>query len=199
MTFKDLVKSNRSYRRFDPSVKVDVETLTELIDLARHTASAANRQPLKYILCNDDQMNKKIFDCLAWAAYLTKWKGPKPGERPAAYIVILGDRSVSDNFFCDHGIAAQTMLLGATEMGLGGCMLAAINHKKLRPLLDVAPEHEVLLVIALGKPAEEVVIEDVVMDEEASAGNIRYWRDDAGVHHVPKRSLDALIVKKIVS
>ncbi len=197
MRFKDLVKSNRSYRRFDPSVRVDMETLNALVDLARHTASAANRQPLKYILCNDDQMNEKIFDCLAWAAYLTKWKGPKPGERPAAYIVILGDKSVSDNFWCDHGIAAQTLLLGAREKGLGGCMLAAINHKRLRPLLGISPDHEVLLVIALGKPAEEVVVEDVVDDDGESNGSIRYWRDDAGVHHVPKRSLDELIIQRV--
>ncbi|SLM27650.1 Nitroreductase family protein (fragment) [Desulfamplus magnetovallimortis] len=134
-------------------------------------------------------MNRQIFDCLVWAAYLTDWKGPAEGEQPSGYIVILGDKTITENFRCDHGIAAQTILLGAREIGLGGCMLAAINHKKLRPLLNVGDELEVLLVIALGRPAERVCLEDVGVD-----GSIRYWRDSDGVHHVPKRSLDEMIV-----
>lgn len=189
MAFVDLVKNNRSFRRFDQSVEIGTDTLKQLLDLARCSASAANLQPLKYLLSSDEAMNKKIFECLVWAAYLKDWKGPEPGEQPSAYIVVLGDKSITENFRCDYGIAAQTIMLGAREMGLGGCMLAAINHKKLRPLLNIAPEHEVLLVIALGKPVEKVVLKDVGGD-----GNIRYWRDSNGVHHVPKRSLDEIIV-----
>ncbi len=189
MGFIDLVKSNRSFRRFDQSVEVGTDTLKQLLDLAKCSASAANLQPLKYILCSNEGMNKKIFECLAWAGYLKDWKGPETGEQPSAYIVILGDKSITENFRCDHGIAAQSILLGAREMGLGGCMLASINHKKLRPLLGIDSEHEVLLVIALGKPAEKVILEDVGED-----GNIRYWRDSEAVHHVPKRSLDEMLV-----
>lgn len=188
MNISELVKTNRSYRRFDASVTIPMETLEEFVELARHCASAANRQPLKYILCADEQMNYKVFDCLAWAGYLSDWKGPEEKERPTAYIVILGDQAITDNYYCDHGIAAQTILLGAREKGLGGCILAAINHQKLRTLLNIKKEHEVLLVIALGKPVEEVFVEDLPED-----GNIRYWRDENGGHHVPKRSLDALI------
>ena len=189
MAFIDLVKSNRSFRRFDQSVEVGTDTLKQLVELARCSASAANLQPLKYILCSDEAMNKKIFECLAWAGYLKDWKGPETGEQPSAYIVILGDKSITENFRCDHGIAAQSILLGAREMGLGGCMLASINHKKLRPLLGIDSEHEVLLVIALGKPAEKVILENVGED-----GSIRYWRGSDGVHHVPKRSLDEMLV-----
>ena len=185
----ELVSGNRSYRRFDGSMTVKMETLKELIELARKVASAGNLQPLKYILSTDEEKNREIFSCLAWAAYLPKWKGPEPAERPAAYIVVMGDKSITENFRCDHGIAAQTILLGTRERGLGGCIFAAINHKKLRSYLSISDDHEVLLVIALGKPVEEVVLEPVGKD-----GNIRYWRDEKGIHHVPKRSLEEIIV-----
>ena len=110
-------------------------------------------------------------------------------ERPSAYVIILGDTAIARNFGCDHGIAAQTILLGATEKGLGGCMIGNIRREELRNALSV-PEHlEILLVLALGKPVEEVVIEPVAAD-----GKIRYWRDSDGVHHVPKRALDDIIV-----
>lgn len=191
MDFAETVKTNRSYRRFDSSQAIEMETLEELVLLSRYCASAGNKQPLKYVLCADAQMNSQVYDCLAWAGYLSDWKGPEPEERPTGYIVVLGDHSIADNFYCDHGIAAQTILLGARQKGLGGCILAAINHKKLRPVLNLKEEHEILLVIALGKPVEEVLLED--MDKE---GNIRYWRDDKGVHHVPKRGMEELIQGK---
>ena len=185
----ELVRGNRSYRRFDASVKVTADTLKTLVDLARNAASAANLQPLKYMLSAREGTNRDIFSCLAWAAYLTKWKGPEPSERPTGYIVVMGDKSITENFRCDHGIAAQTILLGAREKGLGGCIFAAINHKKLRQYLDIPDHLDILLVIAIGKPVETVQLEEVGAD-----GSIRYWRDENGVHHVPKRSLSDIIV-----
>ncbi len=189
-TFAELVKQNRSCRRFDHSCKMDDQTCRQLIELARHTASGANMQPLKYIISTGDTANEAIFDCLGWAAYLKDWKGPVREERPAAYIVITGDTSISKNFWCDHGIAAQTILLGARDKGYAGCIFASINQKKLRQSLEIEDHLEILLVIALGKPVETVCIEDVGPD-----GSIRYWRDENQVHHVPKRSLDELIYK----
>lgn len=186
--FFDLVKRNRSCRRFDNSHKIDLDTLKTLVDLARHTASAANNQPLKYVLSTDPAKNEEIFSCLGWAAYLTDWPGPEPAERPSAYIVITGDTTIAGKFWCDHGIAAQTMLLGARTMGLGGCMFGAINIKKLKGFLSIPDHLEVKLVIALGKPIEEIVIDPVGPD-----GSIKYFRDENQVHHVPKRSLGDLI------
>ncbi|MHB9035351.1 MAG: nitroreductase family protein [Armatimonadota bacterium] len=186
---RDLVRANRSYRRFVESEKISVETLRELIDLARCSASGANLQSLKYIISNTPERNELIFPATAWAGYLKDWDGPCEGERPSAYIVILGDTSISKNFFCDHGIAAQTILLGATEMGLGGCMIASVDRDLLRRNLQISEQYDVLLIIALGKPAETVVLEDVGAD-----GSIKYYRDESGVHHVPKRLLDDLIV-----
>ncbi|WP_286821624.1 nitroreductase family protein [Desulfobacter sp. UBA2225] len=188
--FKELVKSNRSCRRFDNAFALDTQTLTDLVELARYTASGANNQPLKYIISSSREQNDKIFSCLTWAAYLKEWKGPEPAEQPTGYIVILGDTTISNNFWCDHGIAAQTILLGARARGLAGCMFAAINIKKLKTLLGIGDHLEVKLVIALGKPVEQACIDDV-----DDGGDIRYFRDENQVHHVPKRKLEDLILK----
>jgi nitroreductase len=185
---RDLVIKNRSYRRFYQDVPVSIETLRELVDLARLSASGANRQPLKYILSCDPATNAQVFETLAWAGYLKDWPGPVDGERPAAYIVILGDKTISQAFGCDHGIAAQSILLGATEMGLGGCMIGSVRKAELSQALAIPAEYEILLVIALGKPYETVVLEAVGPD-----GDIKYWRDEQAVHHVPKRSLEEII------
>lgn len=187
---KELILKNRSYRRFFQDVAVSTETLQELIDLARLSPSAANRQPLKYLLSNQSDTNSKIFSCLAWAGYLTDWPGPEEGERPAAYLVMLGDSRITTNYTCDHGIAAQSILLGAVEKGLGGCILGAVNREQLRENLKIPSYFEILQVIALGKPKETVKIEPLPVDDD-----IKYWRDQNGIHHVPKRSLDELIIK----
>ncbi|HSH71330.1 MAG TPA: nitroreductase family protein [Deferrisomatales bacterium] len=188
-SLRDLVLRNRSYRRFDESHAISRDTLLELVDLARITASAANRQPLKYVLSWDPERNAAIFPHLAWAGYLKDWDGPAPGERPSAYIAILVDQNVAKEWWCDDGIAAQTMLLEATRRGLGGCMIGAIQKEKLRQALEIPDNLMIRLVLALGKPAETVVLEDLGSD-----GDIRYWRDDQGVHHVPKRSLDEIVL-----
>jgi len=187
--FKDLVQKNRSYRRFYEDVSIARETLRELVDLARLSPSGANRQPLKYILSSDRQRNALIFPTLTWAAQLKGWGGPGEGERPSAYIIILGDTEVSPTANIDHGIAAQSIMLGATEKGLGGCMIASIKKDMLRDALKIPSRYEILLALALGKPKEKVVIEPVKPD-----GDTKYWRDNDNVHHVPKRALDDIII-----
>jgi nitroreductase len=189
MGLRDLVVSNRSYRRFYEDVAIDCEVLKELVDLARLSASGANKQPLKYMLSCDAATNASIFPLLGWAGYLKDWPGPAEGERPSAYIILLGDTEISKSFGCDHGIAAQSILLGARERGFGGCMMSSVQREGLREALDIPSRYEILLVIALGKPKETVVIEAVGPD-----GDIKYWRDDEGVHHVPKRALDDIVL-----
>jgi nitroreductase len=185
----ELVKENRSCRRFYEDQAVAPETLKELVNLARMSASGANLQPLKYILSCDPSKNADIFSCLAWAGYLKDWPGPAEGERPAAYIVVLGDTSISESAGCDHGIAAQTILLGAREKGLAGCMLGSIDRNTLRDSLNIPSQLKILLVLAIGKPREQVVLETIGSDN-----SIRYWRDNEGIHHVPKRKLEDIIV-----
>ena len=186
---KDLILQNRTCRRFHQEVAVEHETLRELVDLARCSASGANRQPLKYILSSDPEKNALIFSQLSWAGQLTDWPGPPEGERPSAYIIILGDTEIGKSFGCDHGIAAQSILLGAREKGLGGCMHGSVKKDELRKAIGIPARYEILLVLSLGKPKEKVVIETVGPD-----GDFKYWRDSDGVHHVPKRRLDEIII-----
>ncbi|HUK99294.1 MAG TPA: nitroreductase family protein, partial [Nitrospirota bacterium] len=143
----------------------------------------------KYILSCDSTKNSLIFPHLRWAAYLKDWSGPSEGERPAGYIIILGDKRLKQSFNYDHGVAAQSIVLGATEKGLGGCMIGTVQKPELSKALSIPDHFEILLVIGLGKPKETVVIEPV-----NPSGDIKYWRDDQGVHHVPKRSLGELII-----
>lgn len=186
---RDLIIKNRSCRRFYQGVSIELQTLKGLIDLARLSASAANLQPLKYILSYDSQKNALIFPHLAWAGYLKDWSGPSEGERPSAYIVILGDTRISKSFDCDHGIAAQSIMLGAREKGLAGCIIGLIQREELRKVLDIPKHFKIFLVLALGKPKEEVVIEEAQTNQD-----IKYWRNNKGIHHVPKRPLDEIII-----
>lgn len=188
--FKDLVEKSRSIRRFDQSQPVTMETLRELVNLARLSPSGANLQPLKYYLSSDPEKNAVIFDHLAWAGYLKEWPGPEEGERPAAYIIVLGDSTISKSFGCDHGIASQTIMLGAAEKGLGGCMIGSVKRAELAAVLHIPQQYEILLVLALGKPVEEVQVEAIEPD-----GSVRYWRDEQHVHHVPKRRLEDIILE----
>ncbi|MCJ7656454.1 MAG: nitroreductase family protein [Candidatus Atribacteria bacterium] len=186
---KDLIKKNRTYRRYYEDFEIKREALEELVDLARLSASASNRQPLKYILSYEKDKNDLIFPTLAWAGYLKDWPGPTEGERPSAYIVMLNDTEITNNYWCDPGIAAQTILLGATEKGLGGCIFASVKRDVLRSVLKIDKRYEILYVLAIGKPKEKVVLETV-----GANGDIKYWRDSQGVHHVPKRSLEEIII-----
>ena len=190
--FKELVQNNRSCRRFDHGHTLSASTLEGLVGLTRYCASAGNKQPLKYLISTGEKSNETIFDCLGWAAYLKDWPGPVPQERPTGYVVIMGDHDIADKFWCDHGIAAQTILLGARAQGLGGCIFGAINVKKLAAAMEIPPSLEIKLVIALGKPVEIVQV-----DPMAHGGDHKYFRDEHQVHHVPKRSTSELIFKTL--
>ncbi len=188
MKLKDLVLKTRSYRRFDETTRITFNTMKDLVGLARLSASGANRQPLKYLIYDTPEDCEKIFPSVVWAAYLKDWDGPAPGERPTGYIIVLGDRSVTEVFGVDHGIAAQSIMLGATEAGFGGCMIASIKRDLLRSVINIPDKFDILLILALGKPAEKVILEDIKDDD------VKYWRDSNGRHHVPKRPLDELII-----
>ena len=185
----ELLLKSRCYRRFDESIRMSEEILRELIDATRYCPSAANRQALKYRLVFEESEANQVFDYLKFAAYLREWSGPAIGERPTAYIVVLGDETISNFSEVDAGIAMQTILLRATELGFGGCILASVQRDKLCELLALDERFHIGYVIALGKPAEISVI-----DPLGQEGDIKYCRDADGVHHVPKRSLDDLLV-----
>lgn len=193
MHLKELIQKNRSYRRFDGKYKISEKALLDLIELARFSACGRNAQSLKYIICNNQEVNDQIFTCLSWAGYLTGWPGPEYGERPTAYIIVLHDQSISEKYYCDDGIAMQNILLGAVEKELGGCILRAFNRSRMMEILNLPDQYEIIDVVALGKPAETVVV-----DPLPENGDTRYWRDKHGVHHVPKRSVEELVIAKLV-
>ena len=185
---QEIVLKNRSYRRFDGSFSIAESLLRDLVGLARICPSSRNQQALKFRLVHNPEEAGNVFKTLAWAGYLKEWGGPSEEERPSAYIVIAGDTTLGTKFDTDLGIVAQTILLGAAERELGGCMIASVQKEALRQLLKFPDYLEILMVIALGKPVETVVIEPV------TDGNIRYWRSEDRVHHVPKRSLEDLLI-----
>lgn len=190
MTISTLIKKSRSYRRFYESHRLSKKILVELVELARFSPCMRNQQALKFILSYEREKNDLIFPALKWAGALKDWNGPTIGERPTAYIVLVSDSGISHDVGPDHGIAAQSILLGAVEKKLGGCMIGSIDRGLLRRNLHIPPYFNILLVVALGKPREKIVLEDV-----KKRGGTTYYRDKRGVHHVPKRRLEGLIVE----
>ncbi len=188
-TFKDLILKNRSYRRYIGNIPVSKDILTSLVDLARLSPSARNQQSLRYLLVNETSENAMVFPEISWAGYIADWDGPVEGERPSAYIIILGEKEGSKILDVDLGISAQSILLGAVESGLGGCMIHSFKRANIRKKFNIPERYEPMLIITLGKPLETVVI-----DKMDSSGDIKYWRDKDQVHHVPKRLLEDLIV-----
>ncbi len=184
----ELLQKNRSYRRFDHTHKISSQHLRDFVSLARLTPSSGNLQPLKYLLVHEEKDTDQLFGFLRWARYLQEWEGPSDTEKPSAYIVMLGDTTIAQSFQYDAGIVAQTIMLGIVEKGLGGCILTSVDRDGLRVAFSIPPHLEILLVMAIGKPAEKVLLEDL-----SSEGSIKYYRSPDQVHHVPKRGLDALI------
>ena len=190
--FHDLVAGARSYRRFDQSKKMTIQELEELAELGRITPCGGNRQYIRFALSADEKMNAEIYKNVAWAGYLSDWDGPIEGERPTGYIFILRDLEMQKNITVDEGIVAQTIFLGAREMGYGGCMLMNIKRDELMEILGLDPEkYAITMVIALGVPVETVKMVEMKDDD------IKYYRDENQVHYVPKRSLKDIIVKEL--
>lgn len=189
--FARTVRACRSYRRFDEGDPIPGTLLAELANLARLTASGANRMPLRFRLVSSANERDMVFSQLKWAGALKDWDGPEEGERPTGYIVIC-DTGHGATTSVDEGIAAQTIMLAAVEAGFGGCMLHAFNKAAVSQALGLEGEGvEPLMVLALGRPAEKVVLEPLSASPD---GSTNYWRDAESVHHVPKRSLEDVLI-----
>lgn len=186
---KDLLLKNRSYRRFDESVRIPEQDLRELVGLTCWCASARNAQGLKYYMVTGEEKCEAVFENLAWAGYLTDWAGPKKGERPSAYLIQVLDTRIEDNCLCDDGIQVQTILLGAVERGWGGCIIKAFKNEQIKKVLDMPDYLKAMYVVALGKPKEQVVVDEMKKED------YKYWREADGTHHVPKRGVEELIVE----
>ncbi|HIZ85758.1 MAG TPA: nitroreductase family protein [Candidatus Coprenecus stercoravium] len=188
MDVREALLKSRSYRRFHQDIRIPEKDLLVIADAARLSPSGRNIQALKFYLSNKEDINNLIFPTLAWAGYLTDWAGPAEGERPSAYIIQLLDTGIAAGTLCEEGITAQSMLLQAVELGYGGCIIGAVKRDVLRKSLGLPDRLRILNVIALGKPAEKIVLEDM------RDGQFKYWRDADGTHHVPKRSIEELVI-----
>ena len=192
MKLKDMVRANRSYRGYDHSVKVSRDQLTELVDLARLCPSSVNMQPLRFRLVCEEAEVERLQKETHWARGLPDLQLPHPGKEPTAFIVICQDDRINDNlsrFQKDVGIVAQTMLLGAVEMGLGGCMIGNFAAGSVRETLGMDAHLHPLLIVAVGRPDEEIILTEVGED-----GRTNYYRDDQDRHYVPKRRLQDLVL-----
>lgn len=191
MNFKELVKLNRTCRRYDSTKKVSREQLEELVELTRYTPCGINKQALRFAIICDEKTNEELYDRLGWAGYLKEWSGPIDSEKPTGYIVFLSDNEYGKPMGEDIGICSQTIGLGARAEGMAVCIFKNYKEGAIKEVLNLDEDrYNVHLVMSIGYPVEEVVIDDIKPGDD-----IKYYRDDKQVHHVPKIVLDELIVK----
>lgn len=190
-SLETLLKSNRSYRRFDASAPIDNATLKKLVGLTRYCSSGRNLQPLRYRLVTKNEELNAVFPALKWAGYLTDWDGPAENERPSAYLIQCIDTRLTQNCLCDDGLQLEAITLGASALGIHGCIIKAFNAVTISESLRLPQHFKPLYVLALGYPAERVAIIDT---DGTTDADIKYFRDDNDAHIVPKRPLDELII-----
>lgn len=189
MDFEEVVYKRRTIRRFkqDP---ISVDTLKKLIDFARVAPMASNIQALEFMIVHNPEMRSKLFPLVRWAASLPEhMRTPEKGREPTAYLIVMINKKIKRAFVdFDVGAAVENILLGAANLGIGTCWMAAIDAKRIRALLEVPEDYDIKQVISLGYPDEESFM-------ESYTDSFKYWRNDDGTMHVPKRSLDDIIVK----
>ena len=185
MDIYETIISRRSVRRFK-DIPVPRQTLERCINAARLAPSAANLQPLEYIIVDDEHLLPQVFSTLQWANYIRPKGDPSPGNRPKAYIAVLKNSHVGvPSSVYDIGLAAENITLVALADGVGSCIFASVDRDKIRIILNIPADYEIPLVLALGYPDESPV-------EEPFDGSVKYWRDEDNVHHVPKKKLETV-------
>lgn len=190
---KNLLKSSRSYRSFDESVKISPEQLADWVDCTRYAPSSINLQMLKFCAVTDSSLCARLLGSTRWAGKIKDMKLPPEGHAPVAYIVICADKNVvstAENFNKDVGICAQTIMLAASEAGFGGCMIGSFSPDEVKEILELDENLVPKLVLALGKPYERVELVD-----EAEDGSVTYYRE-GGIHYVQKRKLENVLIQK---
>ena len=184
MIYEKIVE-RRTVRKYTKG-SVPKDVLEKCVDAARLSPSGMNRQPLKYIIVNDEKLLAKVFSTTSWAGYLPDY-GPSEEEMPRAYIIVLLDKEIRKSCGHDAGIAVMSISMVAYEEGLGSCILGAIERAKLRSVLKIPDNLEIVLAVALGYPAENPIVDKVKDDD------IKYWLDNNDVLYVPKRELKDIV------
>jgi len=191
MSFLELVKQTRSTRRFKKDYNIPYNTLIDLIKMANMCPSALNRQPMKYIICKNPKINNIITDNVIWAPYIKDFK-PSVGQRPNTYLIMVLDKKIVSRAEIDAGIQAQTIMLGASSYGYSGCIMEKFNKPQLTSLFALSDDYEILLLLALGMSDEKIIVDEMKDDD------IKFYHDQDGNHHVPKRNYQDLILKEYI-
>lgn len=187
MNVYETIISRRTIRKFKQE-EIDPEMLRKLVNAGRLAPSAANLQPLEYLIIDDKNLKERIFPSLSWAGYIRPEGDPAESERPVAYIIIIADRKISPNPEIDIGASAENISLAAGEGNIGCCWIGAFKKKKVNKIIDLADSHSVELILALGYSMEKPVSEDI-----KKSSSIKYYKDDSGTMHIPKRRLEDIL------
>jgi len=189
MNFEEIIFKRRTIRRFkqDP---ISLDTLKKLVDFTRVAPMAKNVQALDFIIVEKPEIREKLFPLVGWAGSLPQdQRTPEKGREPTAYIIILVNNNVKPAYVdFDVGAAAENILLGAVTFGLGSCWMGNVRFQKLKVLLEIPDFYVIKQVISLGIPDEESTIEPF-------SDSFKYWKDEKGNMHVPKRNLEDIIFK----
>lgn len=186
MSLYDLILSRRTIRQFKPD-PVARGILEQLVNAARLAPSAANLQPLEFVVVDEEELRSQVFPCLKWAGYISPEGNPKPGQEPVAYIVVLANLEVKEKGYeHDVGAAVENMILAAWEKGIGSCWIKSVDREKVFEILKIPGKYEIDSFLALGYPAEKPQVEEM-------KDSVKYWKDREGRLHVPKRKLSDII------
>ena len=190
MDLYEVIRSRRSIRRYKQQ-PIDRKMLILLLKTARCAPSAANKQPIEYIIVDESSIKKQLFEQLSWAGDVRPRRNPVPGSRPMAYIVVLvnSQRELGDFGKVDAAAAIENIVLTAWSKGIGSCWLGAIQRENIRKILAVPEQFKIDSVIALGYPDEQPVMENAKDNKDES---LKYYLDDQDVLHVPKRNIASI-------
>ncbi len=190
--FQQLIEGARTYRRYSGQ-SVPVGVLRELVEAARFAPTGNNTQLLRFRLVSaeDSEAAEKVFSHLHWAGALKDWDGPVDGEKPGGYVIICLPQKLAANpvRLIDVGIASQSVVLAAAARGLGACMHKSYDACLVDELGLTEAGYAVSMVIALGPRGEKVEVEPATTEH-----GLTYWREADGSHHVPKLTVDDLLL-----
>ncbi len=186
-TYKTII-SRRTIRKFKQE-PISESILEKILEAARLAPSASNLQPCEFIVVNEQKLRDDLFTALKWAGYIAPKGNPAFDERALTYIIVITDTKRSPSWgIIDAASAIENMSLTAWNEGVGSAWLGAIDKDKIRSMLRVPDNYNVDFVLALGYPKEKPVIEEC-------KGDIKYWKDEKGTLHVPKKSLKNIVHK----
>ena len=184
----DLLRTRRTYRRFQQK-EISQEILEEILTAARLASSAANKQPLSYIVIREPEKVAEVFAHTRWAGALPPEVGqPKEGERPVLFIAVIENQNINSYCDTDAGLAISNMTLAAWNRGVGSCMIGACNKPALSEMFGLTEKQVLHTVVAFGYPSHMSHIVDMEDPEQ-----FKYYLDEKKDYVVPKRKLEDVV------